>query len=134
MRTPNDCRLAENVDQIDLILGGHDHDYEVKKVNGKFIIKSGTDFRQFSKIDLVFGDEGAVDVLIQEVNVNSYDFTEDETLKQQLDKYSEVIEGKMDLILGQFGCDLDGRFASIRTQETNLVSPPSLLHQTKSLM
>ena len=41
MRTPNDCRLAENVDEIDLILGGHDHDYEVKKVNGKYIIKSG---------------------------------------------------------------------------------------------
>lgn len=32
MRTPNDCRLAENVDEIDLILGGHDHVYEIKKV------------------------------------------------------------------------------------------------------
>lgn len=25
MRTPNDIRLAEEVDEIDLILGGHDH-------------------------------------------------------------------------------------------------------------
>lgn len=33
MRTPNDCRLAANVDEIDLILGGHDHVYEVKKVS-----------------------------------------------------------------------------------------------------
>lgn len=33
MRTPNDCKLAVNVDEIDLILGGHDHDYEVKKVS-----------------------------------------------------------------------------------------------------
>lgn len=32
MRTPNDSRLAENVDEIDLILGGHDHIYEIKKV------------------------------------------------------------------------------------------------------
>lgn len=121
MRTPNDCRLAENVDQIDLILGGHDHDYEIKKVNGKFIIKSGTDFRQFSKIDLLFtnGDTN-VEVLVKEMNVNSTDFDEDPDLKVQLDKYSEVIEGKMDFVLGQFGVDLDGRFASIRTQETNL--------------
>lgn len=32
MRTPNDIRLAENVDGIDLILGGHDHVYELLKV------------------------------------------------------------------------------------------------------
>ncbi len=25
MRTPNDIRLAKEVDEIDLILGGHDH-------------------------------------------------------------------------------------------------------------
>jgi len=32
MRTPNDRKLAENVDEIDLVLGGHDHCYEVFKV------------------------------------------------------------------------------------------------------
>ena len=35
MRTPNDIRLAENVAEIDLILGGHDHVYEKKKVGNK---------------------------------------------------------------------------------------------------
>ena len=33
MRNPNDMKLAENVDEIDLILGGHDHVYEVKQVS-----------------------------------------------------------------------------------------------------
>ena len=33
MRWPNDLRLAENAPEIDLILGGHDHEYTVKKVN-----------------------------------------------------------------------------------------------------
>lgn len=32
MRTPNDRKLAENVDEIDLILGGHDHVYEILQV------------------------------------------------------------------------------------------------------
>ena len=27
MRWPNDRKLAEEVDEIDLVLGGHDHDY-----------------------------------------------------------------------------------------------------------
>jgi 5'-nucleotidase len=119
MRTPNDCRLAENVDEIDLILGGHDHEYEVKKVNDKYIIKSGTDFRQFSKIDILFTDSN-YEIVVKEINVNSYDFDEDEELKQKLEKFSDVVEGKMDSVLGHVGCELDGRFASIRTKETNL--------------
>jgi 5'-nucleotidase len=32
MREPNDIKLAENVSEIDLILGGHDHHYEVREV------------------------------------------------------------------------------------------------------
>lgn len=135
MRCPNDCRLASNVDEIDIILGGHDHDYEVRKVNEKYIIKSGTDFRTFSKIDLHFqpreneqeqqqkpSDSLVVcsNIDIKEVSVCSDLYEEDADLKAKLDKYSEVIEGKMDTVLGQFACDLDGRFASIRTQETNL--------------
>ena len=40
MRTPNDIRLAENVDEIDLILGGHDHVYEKKMVSPALRITS----------------------------------------------------------------------------------------------
>ena len=36
----------------DLILGGHDHVYEDLVVNGRHILKSGTDFRQFSVLSL----------------------------------------------------------------------------------
>ena len=32
MRTPNDIRLAENVEEVDIILGGHDHVYGKQKV------------------------------------------------------------------------------------------------------
>lgn len=36
MRTPNDIRLAKEVDEIDLILGGHDHVSEFIEVNSLF--------------------------------------------------------------------------------------------------
>jgi 5'-nucleotidase len=52
MRTPNDLILAQNCSKLDLILGGHDHVYEIVKVNHLNVVKSGTDFRQFSKITL----------------------------------------------------------------------------------
>lgn len=92
MRTPNDIKLAEQCDEIDLILGGHDHVYEIKQVNGKYIIKSGTDFKQFSKITVNFDKVSAggnIEVSIEEINVTSQ-FAEDPKLKEKLDKYSSI--------------------------------------------
>lgn len=120
MRWPNDCLLAENVPEIDLILGGHDHDYQVRKVNNKWCIKSGTDFRQFSKIDIKFTESDKYEVECTQINVNSYDFEEEPQLRQELQKYSVVVDSQMDQILCHLRTDLDGRFASIRSQETNL--------------
>ncbi|KAJ8710361.1 hypothetical protein PYW07_009727 [Mythimna separata] len=86
MRTPNDIKLAEGCNDIDLILGGHDHVYEVLHINNKYVVKSGTDFRQFSKISINFTEEG-VTVDISEVEVTSA-FAEDLVLKEKTDRYS----------------------------------------------
>lgn len=48
MMKSNDVKLAKNVEGIDLILGGHDHLIVHEKVNDSVIVKSGTDFRNFS--------------------------------------------------------------------------------------
>ena len=52
MRSPNDAILAAAVPEIALLLGGHDHDYSVTQSSpfGTVIVKSGTDFREFSVI------------------------------------------------------------------------------------
>lgn len=61
MRWPNDRLVADNVPEIDLVLGGHDHGYGVEWTDKnaadhtehkRAIIKSGTDFREFSYIQL----------------------------------------------------------------------------------
>ncbi|XP_068241798.1 mannosylglucosyl-3-phosphoglycerate phosphatase isoform X2 [Palaemon carinicauda] len=118
MRTPNDIRLAENVEEIDLILGGHDHVYEITKVNGKTILKSGTDFREFSEVILT-AEEDQVDVKINKIVVDS-NFDPDEELTEALKEYEELVGSKMDEVLGNFSVDLDGRFSSVRTSETSL--------------
>uniref|UniRef100_T1P8W7 Nucleotidase n=2 Tax=Musca domestica TaxID=7370 RepID=T1P8W7_MUSDO len=121
MRTPNDVNLAEHCPGIDLILGGHDHVYEIKEVNGIKIIKSGTDFRQFSKITIhkERDENGKLKIDVEAVDVTAK-YAEDEDLKKELATYSEVIEAKMTEVLGNFSVELDGRFSAIRTQETNL--------------
>ncbi|GIX89859.1 hypothetical protein CDAR_9371 [Caerostris darwini] len=118
MRMPNDIRLAKNVEEIDLILGGHDHVYEIKQINGTYIVKSGTDFQRFSKITLTFNSKD-VDINIENEAVTSK-YAPDADLDEELEKYKNVVDGKMDEVLGEFAVDLDGRFSSIRTKETNL--------------
>ncbi|XP_048484185.1 mannosylglucosyl-3-phosphoglycerate phosphatase [Plutella xylostella] len=118
MRTPNDIKLAEGCNEIDLILGGHDHVYEVLEVNNKYIVKSGTDFRQFSKITISFASE-TPKVDITDVKVTSA-IPEDEVLKAKVEKYSSMIDGKMDEVLGKFCVPLEGRFSAVRRAESNL--------------
>lgn len=121
MRTPNDIHLAERCPKIDLILGGHDHVFEVQTINGIPVIKSGTDFRQFSKIDInrTRNDAGKLNVTVEQIDVTAQ-YKEDEVLRDELNKYSALIEGKMGEVLGEFSVELDGRFSAIRTTETNL--------------
>lgn len=122
MRWRNDIELAKRVDEIDLYLGGHDHDYASLEVNGKFVLKSGTDFREFSTIHLnVNLDTKKVDqVEIQKIEVTADKYTENEALKSELDKYKTNMESRLDEVIGCFETPLEGRFAKVRTGETNL--------------
>ena len=122
MRWRNDTELAKRVDEIDLYLGGHDHEYASIEVNGKFVLKSGTDFREFSAIQLdVNLETKKVDKIeIQKIEVTADRYTENEALKQELDKYKTNMESRLDEVIGCFEVSLEGRFNKIRTGETNL--------------
>jgi len=119
MRWPNDVRLAENVEEIDLILGGHDHDFGCRQVNGKMVVKSGTDFRNYAVITLIFTGDGHVDVDVQKASVDS-SIAEDEEMKSVVEEYTKFMGEKMDTVLGHIDIELDGRFKIVRRQESNL--------------
>jgi len=119
MTWPNDVRLAENVEEIDLILGGHDHDVGLREVNGRMIVKSGTDFINYAVITLTFGSDRKVDIDVQEFSVDS-SIPEDKEVASIVEEYTKLMGEKMDRVLGNIGVDLDGRFSIIRTQESNL--------------
>ena len=57
MRLPNDRVLADSVSGVDLCFGGHDHMYvaEMRESSGVALVKSGTDFEEFSDINIEFG-------------------------------------------------------------------------------
>lgn len=45
MKQPDDNRLALHHCDVDLILGGHDHVLSKVLINGRWVVKSGTDFK-----------------------------------------------------------------------------------------
>lgn len=116
MRTDNDVRLAEKVPEVNMILGGHSLVYEKRKVNGTFILKSGSDFHQYSKIMLDFKEK---ELEIQCLEVTK-DLEPDEEVVAKLEEFKDVKETKGDEVLCKLGTDLDGKFSSARTSEVNL--------------
>lgn len=69
MRVAHDEKFAQQVPGIDLVLGGHDHEYHCKSMDHRPkpgdaeqvvdkvvpLVKSGTDFKDFSEVDITFG-------------------------------------------------------------------------------
>jgi len=78
-----------------LILGGHDHVNMKENINGTYVVKSGTDFMEFNKIELKEGSGGykeKYDIEIETVKITR-DFEPDKELekyvKQHLEKFEE---------------------------------------------
>lgn len=72
---------------LKLILG-HDHDYNIKNIHNKFILKSGTDFREFSLIELIFNKKSKSSFVnkIERIIVDST-VAENEKIKNIVDNY-----------------------------------------------
>uniref|UniRef100_A0A1I8FCL9 5_nucleotid_C domain-containing protein n=1 Tax=Macrostomum lignano TaxID=282301 RepID=A0A1I8FCL9_9PLAT len=104
-----DLEAGRAAHHIDIILGGHDHNYGIEFVNNRAIVKSGTDFRQFQRVK------------IQTVDVDSSKYSEDPEVAKAVESHVENLEKSMQRVLGQVDCPLECRFrAHIRTKETNM--------------
>ncbi|CAF0987732.1 unnamed protein product [Brachionus calyciflorus] len=121
MRLPNDLELAEEVPEIDLILGGHDHNYVCESVNGKWVVKSGTDFRELSLVEIGLDEKEKRSTITKiERYVIDSRVPEDDDLKSVVNFYLSQGEKDLDRVLGNINSDLDGRFSIIRSCESNL--------------
>ncbi|XP_077203337.1 snake venom 5'-nucleotidase-like isoform X2 [Paroedura picta] len=118
MKWVNDIRLAQNTEGIDLILGGHDHDYGLKKVKGTWIVKSGTDFRNFTKINVKKDDE-AFQYTFQKIDVLQY-LEEDILIKSSIKESAQHMQTLLKEVLCPIDVDLDGRVTTVRREESNL--------------
>lgn len=149
MRVPNDRKLSNESKEIDLFLGGHDHIYyHERTANGNLFIKSSSDFKALSLIEVEFRapteedslampkepvtDKNVVDrqtyryPVRGEAVVSITKFTIDKRISPDaviLDHINEcyaVLDAEMAKVICQLDEDLDTTFLSVRTKETGI--------------
>ncbi|EEP78129.1 conserved hypothetical protein [Uncinocarpus reesii 1704] len=121
-REPNDNKLANNLPEglVDIILGGHDHYYLHNIINGVHVLRSGTDFRQFSYIEAWRrkGGPGWEFTITRRDVVRS--IPEDPSTVHLVEKLTSSLQAKLQKPIGYTATPLDGRFSTVRTGESNL--------------
>ncbi|KAK6211262.1 5'-nucleotidase [Colletotrichum tabaci] len=121
-REPNDNKLAEKTDGlIDIILGGHDHYYAHSLIKGTHVLRSGSDFKQLSYVEVRKREDGSgkwdFDILRRDI-VSS--IAEDqETLKLTEDLTSKL-KHSLAKSIGWTASPLDARFTTVRMKESNM--------------
>ncbi|KAJ5606632.1 hypothetical protein N7510_009413 [Penicillium lagena] len=122
-REPNDHKLAKNLPPglVDIILGGHDHFYAHTVINGTHVLRSGTDFKQLSYIEIFRkpdGESGWDFNIIRRDVVRS--IPEDPAAVAMVSRLTSSLQAKLEKPVGYTVTPLDGRFTTVRQRESNL--------------
>ena len=150
MRLPNDQKLARAVDDIDIILGGHDHSFAAQMLNGVAIIKSGSDFGHLTELEIMLRerplakDAPAPADVVEKVEDNAglkelagefhcrrvrvkstlrgceQRHTPDPAVEKLVHEFGDEVLKKLDSTVGSSRTPLDSRFSRIRTKETSV--------------
>eukprot|EP00658_Telonema_sp_P-2_P010954 TRINITY_DN14168_c0_g1_i1.p1 TRINITY_DN14168_c0_g1~~TRINITY_DN14168_c0_g1_i1.p1 ORF type:complete len:454 (-),score=122.09 TRINITY_DN14168_c0_g1_i1:176-1537(-) len=122
-RLASDLQLASGLSGVvDLICGGHDHFYATEFVHGVAVVKSGTDFRDVSRVE-VSVDPSAVEACevdwpCERIPITS-DMPEASFTEELVSRLGREIDSQMQVQIGVVGAgDLDLREGSLRSRET----------------
>ncbi len=129
----NDLELANQVEGIDIIVGGHSHSQldqpvVVDKFKEPTIIVQANEYSKYlGELDVSFDKKGKVIayegelISIEAKNADgSYVFTENPAAAQILAEYKPVVDAKKKQVVGTTSVDLIGGNPAARTGETNL--------------
>lgn len=124
-REPNDLKLAEKTTPglIDLVLCGHDHFYAHHVVNKTHVLRSGTDFKQLSYVQVwrkENGEPGWDFTITRREIVRSV--KEDAATLKQMSYVSSSLRAKLERPVGYTSTALDARFSTVRSRESNIAN------------
>lgn len=105
---PQEIKLAEEVDGIDVLLSGHTHNrvYEAIEINGAIIIQSGCHGSFLGHLDLVIENKKIIDYNHKLVILDET-IKEDEEMKALVDKKMKPYKDELEKVWGKTETDLN---------------------------
>jgi len=123
----NDLKLAREVEDIDIIIGGHTRTvpdiYPTVVTNDNtptLIVQAGENGKYLGQLDVSFNANGIVQSWEGQLISIDGSIEEDATCAAKLAEYQGPIEELMHTVIGETTVDLDGERGNVRVRETNL--------------
>ena len=110
---------APGVD-IDVVVGGHEHEPLVAEEGRTLITKAGSDARYLVQIDLWFGADGRLRERSWTFHEVSGRVPPDHRVAEVVEAYAARLGRELDVVVGHTAVPLEARRSPLRTQETNL--------------
>jgi 2',3'-cyclic-nucleotide 2'-phosphodiesterase (5'-nucleotidase family) len=114
-----DKALAAAAD-VDLILGGHEHDPLVAEEGKTLITKSGSDARHLVQVDVWLTREGKLVERSWRFREISRRIAADPAVEELVRAYAARLDRELDAVVGRTDVALEARTSRVRTQETNV--------------
>ncbi len=106
--------------ELDVILGGHEHEPLVAEEGRTLITKAGSDARYLVQVDLWVGSDGKLRERSWTFHEVSARVTPDPLTEAYVRGYTERLNRELAVVVGQTAVPLEGRRERLRTEETNL--------------
>ena len=106
--------------ELDVILGGHEHEPLVAEEGGTLITKAGSDARYLVQVDLWVGSDGRLRERSWTFHEVSARIPPHPRAEAVVRAYGERLSRELDVVVGQTTVPLEGRRGRLRTEETNL--------------
>lgn len=114
-----DKALAAAAD-VDVILGGHEHEPLVAEEGKTLITKGGSDARYLVQVDLWLTPEGRLVERSWRFREVSRRIPPDSAVEALVREYAGRLHSELDVVVGRTAVPLEAHSSKLRTQETNL--------------
>ncbi|HKV44427.1 MAG TPA: bifunctional UDP-sugar hydrolase/5'-nucleotidase [bacterium] len=109
--------LLREVPQIDLVIGGHDHEPMTRLVDGRLVAKAGSDAKWLGVTRLAL--DGSHRAMHQLIPVTSQT-PSDPAVAALVGRYSDLLGKELEVAIGEAAVPLDAREPLVRAQEAPL--------------
>jgi 2',3'-cyclic-nucleotide 2'-phosphodiesterase (5'-nucleotidase family) len=112
-----DQQLLRQVPEVDVVIGGHEHDPLTATVDGRRVAKAGSDARWLGVTRLRLDGSRASQHELVDADEQ---VPPDPEMDRLVQRYAERLSRELEVVIGETTVPLDARNATVRQQESNL--------------